>query len=244
MFADNIQQRVERSIFENLRKTIVVQGYIPDITDTVRYPSVNGLFTIEAQKNWDIDLKTITVTKGWALEIFGVSSAFQKGLKRTPRVVIVPKRIMPGDVGFQPGFGYGDFGDPNNPGDFNKYPLPDTSANMHFDIHLISSSQEQSRFLNMLISTVLGIRKYLTFEDNANERFFIKHYNYYDVSDNNDGEEENVYSYEVQDLYLFPDSTPVRIKPIKQVTIEAIVGYETEDTYIKTDENTVTQVIT
>jgi hypothetical protein len=219
----NTQQRVERSIFEVLRKEVVRQGYLPNIEDSVRYPAVDGKFTTIAQENWEADINVIVANKGWALEIFGTSSAFAKGLKRTPRVVIVPKRIMPGDIGMVPGFDYENYGDPNNPWDYNKFPLPDTSANMHFDIHLISSSQQQSRFLNMLISTMLGIRKYIPFEDNNKDYFFIKHYNYYDISDTNDGMEENVYSYEVQDLYLFPDADKVRIKPITEITTDITV---------------------
>lgn len=222
MFADNTQQRVERTLFESLRQVIVAQGYIPDITNSTRYPMVNGNFTQVAQTNWETDLKTITTTLGWSLEIFGVSSVLEKGLKRTPRVVIVPKRIFPGDIGFAPGFGYENYGDINNPTDFNKFPVPDTSADMHFDIHLVSSSAEQNRFLNMLITTVFGLRKYLTFQDNSAERFFLKQFGYYEVSDTKEGEEENVYSYEIKDLYLFPDAPKVRIAAIKQITIDIL----------------------
>jgi hypothetical protein len=230
MFPNNIQQRVERSLFEVIRKIVVGQGYIPDIADSTLFPiDGNGRFTKVAQTNWDNAIDNIVSTKGWAVEIFGASSAFSKGLKRSPRVVIVPKRIIPGEIGMPPGFFYENANDSSNPLDYNKTPYPEESSNMHFDIHLVSSSQEQSRFLNTLLSVSLGQKKYITFEDDTTERFFIKHYNYYDISDTNDGIEENVYSYEVQDLYLFGNMVNIRIKPILEIDTQIIIGYEPGD---------------
>ena len=242
MFPNNIQQRVERSIFEVLRKLIVGQGYLPDITDTVNFPiDDNGRFTQLAQTNWDTALKTIKTNLGWAVEIFGCSSAFAKGLKASPRVVIISKRIIPGDIGLPPGsvYNYDQVA-----GDYIKSDYPPESSNMHFDIHLISSTQEQSRFLNALLSVGLAHKKYLQFEDNADERFFIKHYNYYDVSDTSDGLEENVYSYEVQDLYLFAELNESRVKPITEINTDIIIGYNTDNNGIPIPENPVDTPIT
>lgn len=234
MALNNIQQRVERSIFEVLRKTLLLEGYIPDISNATRYPISGGSLTPTAQSNWDVDLKTIEATNGWAVEIFGSAASDSRGLKRVPRIVIVSKRIIPGEVGLGPGFTYNP--DPLNPGSFLKTLNPFEAANMHFDIHLVSMTSSQSRFLNAILSKALSLKKYIPFVDNPNERFFIKHYNYYDLPDPKDGIEENVYSYEVQDLYQFDDSTVIQVKPITEITTEFIIGYTniTEDSLIVT----------
>lgn len=223
---DYIQQRVERSIFEVLRKAILAKGYIPDISNGTRYPTgVGGKMTQTAMDHWQTDLAAVIADKGWAVEIFGTSDSFAKGERRAPRIVIVPQRIMPGDIGFAPGLGT--ISDPEHEGGYLNIAFPDTSANMHYDIHLVSSSQAQSRFMNFILSTVLGKRKYIYFEDDNTDNFFIRHYNYYNVSDTNDGIEENVYTYEVPDLYIFPDSVPIPIVPIIEIDTNIILGYET-----------------
>lgn len=220
MFANNIQQRVERTLFERLRSLVVDQGYLPDITNNVRYPEdLNGRKTPTAQGNWDTDIDTIISTKKWALEIFGTSTAGAKGLKRVPRLVIISKRVLDGDIGLPPGFDYAKNEEDLDNVFFEKRLYPDTSTNMHFDIHLITGNQEQNRFLNVLLGTVLGQRKYITFFDNVDERFFLKYHNYYEVSDSNDSIEESVYQYEVKDLYLFEDGVSIPIVPIKEINI-------------------------
>lgn len=228
MFPNIIQQRVERSIFEVIRKNIVGQGLLPDITNSTLFPTSGGIFTPQAQTNWNNAVDQIRQSLQYCVEIFGTSSSFAKRLKAVPRVVIVTKRIIPGDIGLPPGSSYSL--DPNTQM-YTKSEYPPESSNFHFDIHLLSGNQEQSRFLNMLLSVSLGTKKYIEFEDSPSERFFIKHYNYYDVSDNNDGIEENVYSYEVQDLYLFSGIGDTQISPIKQIETDIIMGYN--DTTIK-----------
>lgn len=240
MFVNNIQERVERSLFEIMRKLIVAQGYLPDITNAGRYPTSSGNFTNIAQFNWEADIDTIIASKGWVVEIFGTSSLLEKGLKRIPRVVIVPKRILDGEIGVPPGSWYLKTEDGLT---YKKSLYIDDPANLQYDIHLISSSQKQSRFLNLLLSTVIGSKRYIQFYDNVNERFFIKSYNYYEISDSRDGEEENVYSFEVRDIYLFEDPTPVDIKPISEITAEVIPGYMVDENGVITGDNGVVNIV-
>ena len=226
MFANNIQQRVERSLFETIRKVLVAQSVLPDIANAVRYPIIGENLTVTAQTNWNTDMAATIASNGWACEVFGASSAFAKGLKRVPRIVIVPKRIIPGEIGLPPGNLY----TPDNittPTTYSSSPYPPESSNFHYDIHLVSSSQAQSRFLNMVLTTVFSMKKYIPFFDVPTDRFFIKLYNFYDVSDTNDGIEENVYSYEVQDLYLFDiNNSFVSVKPILEIDTQLIIGYD------------------
>lgn len=233
MAINNIEERVERSIFERIRKNVVLEQYLPDISNGTRYPvNSNGALTEAGQNNWLTDCKAIKQAKGFCVDVLGASTTFSKGPKESPRIVIIPKRIIPGDIGFAPGHSYAI--NPLSPDNFIKLPNPQESANMHFDVHLVSTSVKQSRFLNAILQRTLGLKKYLPFYDLSTERFFIKYYNYYDVSDTNDSTEENVYSYEVQDLYLFDinndtiDGTGTGvtiISPIYEIDTEFIMGY-------------------
>ena len=229
---NNIEQRIEISLFEKIRKNILAAGYINNIADSTRYPSVNGEFTETAQNNWDADLQTITNTMGFSIEIFGASNNSAKGLKKVPRIVIIPKRIMPGDIGLAPGATYTpNYDSGNNLISYSKTDNPLEAANMHFDIHLISETIAQSRALNAILQISLGQKIYVNFYDDTTntQRFFIKQYNYYDVPDPKDAIEENVYSYEVQDLYLFDNSTTIAVSPIKQISTNIIIGYSLRD---------------
>lgn len=228
MAINNIQQRVERSIFEAIRKNIVAEGYLPDIANNTLFPKSGGVLTSGGQAAWTAAINAIQESsKKWAVEIFGVGSSDAKGLKRVPRVVIAAKRIVPGEIGFAPGFSY--IPHTSIIGSYNKALNPGESANMHFEITLTNESAAQSRFLNAMLQRSLGSRKYVTFEDNVNERFFIRQYNYFDLPDTKEGIEENVYSYEVQDLYIFDDSNAVVIKPILEITTQFIIGYTVEE---------------
>jgi len=176
-------------------------------------------------------LQTIFQSKGFTCGVYGSSTAFSKGEKTTCRIVIIPKRILDGEVGLPPG--RNTIPDPDHPGQFLSIINPLTSVNMHFDIHLVSNGQKQSRFLNAILQRAFGQMKYIPFYDKPGERLFIKYYNYYDVSDTNDSTEENVYSYEVQDLYLLDYSTTtvdpgggtLPISPILEIDTGFIMGY-------------------
>lgn len=229
---NNIEERIERSLFERLRKNLVLYSYLPDIADTARYPVTGGNLTDVANDNWIIDKKALKTTRGFCIEIFGTSTAFSKGAKEGPRMVIISKRIIDGDLGLPPGVTYNP--DPDVPGDYLAYPNPAAAVNMHFDIHLLSTSAAQRRTMNWILQLTLGLMKYIPFYDVDGERFFIKQYNYYDISDTNDSIEEDVYSYEVQDLFLFdintatvdgPGTGVVKVSAIKEIDTDFVLGY-------------------
>lgn len=228
MALNNIQEVVERSLFAALSANLVAEGYCPDITNSTRYPldnTTNSLTPI-GQANWEADIATIVTNMGFAIELFGTSAAKAKGLKKVPRIAIVPKRIMPGDLGYPPQDFFNIISAPGvTPVVYSKFQYPKESANMHFDIHLVSQTQAQSRVMNALIQLTLGQKVYIYLYNDPTQNFFIKQYNFYDTPDAKDGLEENIYQYEVQDLYLVNIST-VTISPILSIGLDFVIGYK------------------
>jgi hypothetical protein len=213
MALSNIQERVERSIFEKIRLLLVTEGYLPDITN---YPENNT-----GQQQWKTDLQAIDGIKGFAAEVFGHGNAESKGQKRTPRIAIIPRRILPGDIG-TPIEGYFE-PDPLDPKKTIKRTTPPESAILDIDIHLVSSTAKQDRVLHAILNQAIGSRGHIPFYDSPKELFFIKQYNYYDIPDTQEGIEEKVYSYEVRDLYLTEGTIQRNIPTIKEITVETTV---------------------
>lgn len=221
MALNNIQERVERSIYEAIRKALVLEGYLPDIT--------NFSENTQGQSDWDEALKQVANAREFAAELYSVGSAFSKELKKTPRIAMVNRRIMPGEIGapITPSI----IQDPNNPNQFIKVVNPLESANLHIDIHLASSSSAQDRVLNAIMARVIGQKNYLKFYDNPKEVFFIRQFNYYDLPDAQEGIQEKVYSYEVMDIFLYQEVIQTNIPLINEITINTpITNYENKIT--------------
>lgn len=214
MALNNIQERIERSIYEAIRLQLVAGGYWPDET-LVDYSNNTTA--------WENAIKAITASKGSAIEPFGSSQSFSKKTKATPRIVIIPRRFMPGDIGnpVSPVI----VASEDNPGFYSEVVLPQLTVDLFLDINLVSSSAKQERILNAILHAALGTRRYLKFYDQADKKFFIKQYNYYDIPDPDQGIEEKVYCYQVCDLYLEPTQVNIPVVPtIKEITIETALA--------------------
>jgi hypothetical protein len=218
---NNIQERVERSIFERVRLILVEEGYTPDVADDLLYPKDGEDLSIIGQANYTAALQTITTIKGFAIELFSTSTSFAKGLKKIPRIVINPQRVITGEIGLNPGGTYNE--NPLLPGNFIKTTNPLESANLQLDFHLVSGTTKQMRVLIAVLQRAIGQKVYLKMYDNANDRFFIKQYNYYNLPDPPEGISEDIYSYEVQDLFIFdetPVSSSIEVSKIIEITNE------------------------
>lgn len=210
----NIQERIERSIYEAIRLVMVEEGYIPDIANTILFPEDDET----GQANWNAALQTIVGIKGFAIELFGHGSSQAKGTKKVPRIVVSVKRIFPGEIG-APVTGF-IINNPISPSNFIKLTTTLETVNLQFDLHLVSNTAKQDRLLNAIIAKALGQKRNLTFYDVPTDRFFLKQYNYYELPDPMEGIEEKVYSYEVQDLFLFEENVGENIAAIQEINME------------------------
>lgn len=196
----NLQEILERSIFEKIRQILVGEGYLPDITDEVRYPrNPNGSFTAIANANWEADLTTIRNTKGFAIELFNYSSPDAKGTKKVPRIVIETDRSMPSELG-APAAAY-TLVDPDNDEQFLKQPLPYKASTFYFNVHLVGNTSRQMRILNAVLAKALDNVKYIPYYTEPTQLFFIQQTGYFEVPGQQEGLEEKVYQFEVPDLF-------------------------------------------
>jgi hypothetical protein len=212
MALSRAQERLERSLFEAIRKVLVAEGYLPDITNTARYPEP---FNNAAQANWEADLNTVAGDKGFAVEAFNHSQT--KGLKKVPRIVIIPRRSMPGDIGY-PMDGM-IIQNPNDPLTYVRAEFPYESSHFNIDIHLVSASAKQDRILNAVLASAFGMKKYVPYYDDDSDRFLIRQYNYLDLPDPLEGIEEKVYSYEIPDVADIGDNFQA-LGLISQITLQ------------------------
>lgn len=208
----NTQEIVERSIFESIRKRIVEEGYLPDIAN---YPN-----TAAGYGNYQSAIDAVKNSQGFAAEVFGHGSSQSKQLKRVPRIAIITRRVFPGDIGGLATPHYEK--DPLNPNNIMKVLMDSQTSDLQIDIHLVSNSAKQDRFLNAIVGAVIGRRKYLKVYNDPEQKqtFFIHQYSYYELPDTLEGIIEKVYSYEVKDLYLFGGQViQPNVPLIKEITV-------------------------
>lgn len=188
----NIQELIERTIFESIRVELVDKGYLPDITI---YPDT-ALGALE----YEAAIKDVVDDKGFAVEVFSEGSNYAKGNKKVPRIVISTGNFLPGDLG----------GDPqkffvNNGTTFSAMVTPPQTSDFYLDIHLVSGNVIQERFLNALLALAIPRRAYLKFYTDNTKSFFIRTLNFSELDDTDHGIIEKVYSYQVPDCWDMED---------------------------------------
>lgn len=212
---NDVQDRVEKSVFEAIRLKLVAEGYLPDIASGA-FPN-----TPQGDVAYEAAMSAIAQAQGFAAEVYGHSSALAKGNKRTPRISIITRRIMPGDIGMNIRGGFSP--DPLDPDTTQKLKPSLQSANLHLDINVVPGRAIEDRALHAILAEALSTWSYIPLYDDPTESFFIRQFNFYDLPDNRNGIEEKVYSYEVPDLYLYEGIVTRAIPPISQITVNTSV---------------------
>ena len=188
----NIQEIIERSLFERIRLELVDKLYLPDVSDIITYP--------DNQTGWDqwkTDVKAIADgDKGFAIELFSCGNNEAKGIKKVPRIVIESGNFLPGSLG----------GDPQRY--FSEQTLtykglvtPSQTVDFYINFHLVSKSIAQIRILNSILALAVSRRGYIPWYSDADKSFFARYINYYDQGDESMGVTEHVYAYEVPDAW-------------------------------------------
>lgn len=219
----NLQELVERSLFESIRKEVVDKGYLPDITAQVEItpvtipPTYTNKYpnTLQGRQQWELDIKNIVNSKGFAIEIYNEGSNLGKGIKKVPRIVINSGNSLPGALGGDPSRFYEDTG--------NSYlPMvtPPQTVDLFIDIHVVSDNVIQERILNAIMALALPRRGYIKHYNDPTKTFFIRFINFYDRDDLEGGIVEKVYGYEIPDCW---DRADIQVGPavskITQITV-------------------------
>lgn len=204
----NTQELVERSISRAIKAVAVAEGYSVDVSAHIGNTS-----------SYEAAMVAIAAIKNFAVEVFGHGSSQRKGIKRVPRIVVNPQRMLVGDLGNLPGNTI--TADPLNLGSFLSSVQDSNTMDLSLEITLTSSSAEQDRILHAILSKAIGTRRYLPLYNDPSQRFLIKQFGFYDVPDTPEGIIEKTYNYQVPDLiiaeYSSVEPAPV---PIREITLE------------------------
>jgi hypothetical protein len=184
----NVQEIMERSLFEVLRKELVDKGYLPDITS---FPNTQQGFT-----DYNTAISNIVTIKGFAIELFNEGANTRKGIKKVPRIIINSGSFLPGSLGGDPQRYYLDKGQY-----YSAMITPPQTADFFVNIHLISGSVEQERILNAILALALQRRSYIPFYDGTSNTFFCRHMNFFNGDDMDTGIIEKIHAYQIPDCW-------------------------------------------
>lgn len=214
MALNNTQERLERSIYEAIYAILVREGYWPPHPSPGQIPS-------------PADIAAIISSKGFAIQPFGPSSSQSLGQKETPRIALIPGRFYPGDLGNE--INTTVIQDLDNVDNFIEVIRPPETMDYQIDIHLIGANAIQNRILTAIMSAALGSRGYIPFLDTG-DLFFIRQISYTEIPDSIDGIQENVYGYEIKDIYIADDIvTNPDVPLISGIEIDIKIGNLEDD---------------
>lgn len=191
----SIQEIIERSLFEAIRQEIVDKGYLPDVSNTVRFP--------DDQTGWDqwqTDIDDIVTSLGFAVELFSVGSNEAKGVKKVPRIVLEAGNFLPGALGGDPRRYFVDAGS-----EWNAKITPPQTTDFYINFCVVSNTAAQARVLNAILALSVPRRGYIPWYNDATKSFFARFLNYYDRTDEDEGIIEHVYAYEIPDAWDMDD---------------------------------------
>ena len=196
----DLQEIVERSIFEAIRKELVDKGYLPDITAQVetspntfvdKYPN-----TTAGRLLWETDIKAIVTSKGFAIELYSEGSNYNKGVKKTPRIVLNSGSMLPGSLGGDPSRFYSGQG-----ASFQAKVTPPQTVDFFMDINAVAQDVEQERVLNAIMALALPRKGYIPWYNSSTEKFFVRFINYFNADNGDQGIIEKVFGYEIPDCW-------------------------------------------
>lgn len=213
----DIQEIVERSLFESIRLILVEHNYLPDV---VVYNDNDA-----GKAAYQTEIDNIVILKGFAIEVFGHSSSQKKYAKKVPRIVIYPKRIIPGDIGGGP--------DPEfilEGGSYTKKTQPPRTSTYEFEINVISNSAKQDRLMNAILAIAIPSRGYVKFYNDPLNSFFVEQYSFRESPDTQEGINEKFYMYRAIDLY-FAEGQIIEtgISPLKSIGVDILDRLDNKD---------------
>jgi hypothetical protein len=211
----HFQELIERSVYEQLRVGLVRDGYTPDIT---LYPDTQAGYDQYVK-----DLSDIEKERGFAVELFNMSSNMDIGLKKVPRVVLSHNFLLPGPWGSSP-----EAMKQLNQGVYNLIQMDRVSVELFFNCSIIANSISQFRVLTSLLVTYLPTIQYVPYYTDGNnpENFLVTFQSAQDFSDTTTGILEKRYTYSIPDIIMNEIMLDETIVPIKQIKLNTYIVSE------------------
>ncbi len=211
----HFQALIERSIYEQLRLGLVRDGYTPDIT---LYPDTQAGYD-----DYIKDLSLIEKEKGFAVELFNMSSNMDIGLKKVPRVVLSHNYLLPGPWGSSP-----EQVKKLNQGVYNLIQMDRVSVELFFNCSIVANSISQFRVLTSLLVTYLAPIQYVPYYTDGNnpDNFLVTFQSAQDFSDTITGVMEKRYTYSIPDIIMNEIMLTETQVPIKKINLNTYIVSE------------------
>ena len=150
-------ENVDRGIFQQLRRRVVLEGYLPDIKNYV-----GG--TAEDYVQAKVTLKEGLPDKT-LIEVFGIGSSDSREEKTDCKIVVDRVGMKKGDVSYTDEVFY--VANANNK--FDKMRMPDTAFDVEYEVRIIGNTAKFDRIMHNIVFYALGSKKYIKFVDDDGE---------------------------------------------------------------------------
>lgn len=196
----DIQEALERSVFHALRLRTVEEGYLPNI-DNYDVTNANLATAKAAQQSYRDAIDTIVTNQGFAIEVFNYTPPNEKGVLKSPRIVLKTEAFLPGELGLDT---TGDYIKQQD-GTFTKKQNPSLVSDFYFNVHVNAITSKQLRVLNGIIATTLPRRGYMKWYTDAqmkhSENLMVYYISHSDFTWQAEGIIEKVYRYGIPDTH-------------------------------------------
>lgn len=203
--------------FTSPNTTVVVKEAIPSNS------ILNPAFTLKYSDNalgansLQTDVATIVNSKGFAIEIFGVSSPDAKGLKKIPRILVIPGERMPTSLGSNV-FNYFI---PDGGSTYNKVKESGFALDLTYMIYTVASNAKETRVIHEVVSRALPNLGYIPTWNDPTNNLFVEYQSYRPGIITPQGLIEDIYTYKIGDIFTEPEKTVATgISKITEITTE------------------------
>lgn len=145
------QAEVDRTLYEHLRRAVVVAGYLPDIA---------GFSDPAAYKAARIQLKSELGEHGRLIDIMGIAVRSDREAESACKVVIDCKEDSPGQLGGFPVTFYEKTVDAGADSKFSKKFYPDRSSDINYELRSVADSAKYDRIIRTIIKNTFKGRRY------------------------------------------------------------------------------------
>ncbi len=206
----DVQEAIDRSLYEMVRLELVRQGYTPDFTI---YPD-----TREGYTEYEEALKVIRNTKGFAIELFNISPPEDKGLIKAPRIVMMNEAFFQGSIGAGITPIYTQDGE-----DYNASYTDPTAYDIIYSFILRATKTLELRALRKILHKALPSKFYCPFIG-TDQHFFCELTGASSRTGFKDGGLEDHYRYYISDIFLTETVLEKVAKAINSITINTEIA--------------------
>ena len=181
-------EEIDRTIYELIRKRLVDDGYLPDISN------------YSTEKEYIEAKKQIEVQKGFVIEVHGVGTPEARDERIICEITIDRKQIEAGTLGGEtPRF----IKDPNT-GKFTKEKIPAICSDVRYEIRVFSNSIQKERVAFQTLMELFTHRNYypITEQYNADRKKWLLFTSRGSVDVSTIDVREHLFYYVAEDVWL------------------------------------------